>query len=273
MKLKEIFYGLGLRPPAREYQFEIRQYPLDGVGTVDYAQWLHPAAVRWNAGPDATELAGVRRWVRPGDVVLDVGAHAGDSTLPLALAAGPTGLVLAFEPNPYAFRVLAANAGLNPRLTNVHPYMFAATESDERMTFEYSDPGYCNGGRHEGVGRWRHAHFFPLEVQGRNVARFLEADYPQVLDRVRYVKIDAEGYDHVVFRSLRPVVERSRPVIRTEIFKHMPHDARTAYLADLTGLGYEVRRMRDDRDYEGEPITVADAGRWTHYDVLAVPIG
>ena len=34
-----------------------------------------------------------------------IGAHIGDTTLPIALAAGKKGFVLALEPNPYVFHV------------------------------------------------------------------------------------------------------------------------------------------------------------------------
>lgn len=119
MKAKELIYALGLRPSAREYPFEIRHYPLPGFGRVDFAQWRHPSALRTPSVPDMAEVAGLQRLLKPGDVAMDIGAHSGDSTLPIALAVGPAGLVLAFEPNPYAFHVLAANAGLNRRLTNI----------------------------------------------------------------------------------------------------------------------------------------------------------
>jgi FkbM family methyltransferase len=271
VKLKEVFYGLGLRPRAREYTYDLRRFAVDGVGAVDYAQWRHPSALRNPTTIDPAEVAGLRRHLRPGDVALDVGAHAGDSTLPIALAVGAEGLVLAFEPNPYVFRVLAANAGLNPRLTNVHPYMFAATAEDGPVTFEYSDPGYCNGGRLDTVGRWRHAHFFPLEVQGRNLARFVAETYPDRVDAIRFVKIDAEGHDHAVFRSLRPLVDRARPMIRSEMYRHLAEGARRAYVEELVAAGYDVRRMADDTDYEGEPLRVGDVMRWPHFDLLAVP--
>lgn len=271
MKMKELFYGLGLRPRAREYTFDIRQRDLPGMGTVDFAQWRHPSALKRPTEFDESEIAGLRQWIAPGDVAIDIGAHSGDSTVPLALAAGPDGLVLAFEPNPYAFRILAANAGLNRRATNIHPHMFAATDSDGTFTFEYSDAGYCNGGRHLGIGRWTHSHFFPLNVEGRNVARLMDSCYQDRVGRVRFIKIDTEGYDHVVFRSLAPIIAASRPVLRTEIYKHMPLPARREYLEDLVRHGYDIFRMAHDGDYAGTALTPADAGRWAHFDVLAVP--
>ena len=270
MKFKEIFFGLGLRPPAREYGFDIRDYDVPGVGKLQFAQWRHPRA--GEAVPSVDELNGLKRWLKPGDVAIDIGAHSGDSTLPMALAVGPEGIVLAFEPNKYVFRILAANAGLNRIKTNIHPYPYAAGTDDGPMTFEYSDSGFCNGGRHEGIAAWTHAHFFPLEVQARNIPRLLEGLYPAAtLQKLRFLKIDTEGFDHVVYKSLRPLVARTKPVIRTEMFRHTPEAQRAAYLRDLESDGYETRRMRDTTDYVGEAITAADAMRWSHYDVLAVP--
>jgi FkbM family methyltransferase len=53
------------------------------------------------------DMAGLaQRYVRPGTVVIDVGAGFGQGTLLLAKAAGPTGQVLAFEADPYVFDVL-----------------------------------------------------------------------------------------------------------------------------------------------------------------------
>jgi FkbM family methyltransferase len=39
-------------------------------------------------------------WIHAGDTVVDVGANVGDYTQPFAAAVGPTGQVIAFEPDP-----------------------------------------------------------------------------------------------------------------------------------------------------------------------------
>jgi FkbM family methyltransferase len=59
------------------------------------------------------QLVFCERFVRPGDVVLDVGAHVGVVTLIAASATGPSGEVHAFEPVPGNFRSLEANVRLN----------------------------------------------------------------------------------------------------------------------------------------------------------------
>ena len=56
------------------------------------------------------------RLVRPGHVVLDVGANMGAPALPLARLVGPTGRVICFEPTDFAFQKLVTNARSTPDL-------------------------------------------------------------------------------------------------------------------------------------------------------------
>jgi hypothetical protein len=51
--------------------------------------------------------------VQPGDVAVDIGAHIGTFTLGLAEFVGPTGRVLAFEPQRILYQILSANAAFN----------------------------------------------------------------------------------------------------------------------------------------------------------------
>lgn len=269
MKLKEVFYGLGLKPAPAEYPFDVETLDLPCEGPVRVARWRHP---REHPKP-LTQAAvdALRRFLRPGDVAVDIGAHTGDTTLPLALAVGPTGLVLALEPNPYVFKVLEANAGLNPGKTNIRPLMFAATASDGVFEFEYSDPGFCNGGLHPGLSAWKHGHFFKLQVQGRNLVNHLKRECPAALRRLRYIKVDTEGYDRAVVASLGELLRTNRPYLRTEIYKHLPAAERRGFYADLCRLGYRVHKYEDDAHPVGPALHEADLTRWSHFDLFAIP--
>lgn len=65
--------------------------------------------------PAVTAL--VREKIKPGDVVLDIGAHIGYYTLIFAELVGKMGLVLAYEPNPETFDLLEGNI-----LSNINGY-------------------------------------------------------------------------------------------------------------------------------------------------------
>ena len=269
MKLRELAALVGVRPRPRVYGFDIRRFDLPAEGLVEYAQWRHPGESPKVICQEVVDH--LRGFIRPGDVVLDVGAHTGDSTIPLALAAGPSGCVLALEPNPYVFPVLEANARLNRDRTNILPLNFAATAVSGPVTFEYSDAGYCNGGRHEGIGRWRHGHAFPLTVRGEHLPSWLTANRPDLGERVRFIKVDAEGYDLVVLESLKGLIDRGRPFIRAEVYRHLPDASRDALIDFFTVRQYTLHRVEDEAQYFGEPVTAESARRWRHFDIFAVP--
>ena len=277
MKLKEVFYGLGLRPKLREYPFDISSFTLPKDGEIGFARWRHPSARRREQSGGGFKLTqpmvdSLRAFLEPGDVAIDIGAHTGDSTLPIALAVGTEGAVFALEPNLYAYKVLLANSALNRTKTNIFPLNIAATPEDGSFEFEYSDPGFCNGGLHAGIDSWKHAHFFKLKVTGRNVANFLSANFPEEAKRVRYIKIDTEGFDRAVASSMRNVLVQQRPYLKTEMYKHTPESERRGYYHDLRELGYTLYKVEsEEEDYRAKPLNEADVMKWSHYDVFAVP--
>jgi FkbM family methyltransferase len=270
MKLREILFGLGLKPAPREWPFEVDSFNLPDEGQIQYARWLHPKEGIKEI--THTAIQALRAFLKPGDVAIDIGAHTGDSTVPIALAVGAQGAVFALEPNPFTFKVLQANAGLNRDKTNIIPLMFAATPEDGEMEFQYSDAGYSNGGLHQGINRWRHAHFFNLRVQGRNLLRYLQQQHPRELARVRYIKIDTEGFDRTVAGSLRELLVRNRPFIKSEIYELLEEETRRGYYRDLRELGYRVHKFNSEEDYSGPELTEGDLMRWKHYDIFAVPL-
>ncbi len=277
MKLKEIFYGLGLRPKLREYPFDISSFTLPKDGEICFARWRHPSASRRERSGGGFKLTQpivdtLRAFLKPGDVAIDIGAHTGDSSLPIALAVGEKGAVFALEPNLYAYKVLLANSALNRTKTNIFPLNIAATPEDGSFEFEYSDPGFCNGGFHAGIDPWKHAHFFKLKVTGRNVPKFLSTNFPEQAKRVRYIKIDTEGFDRAVASSMRQVLVEQKPYIKTEMYKHTPESERRGYYRDLRELGYTLYKVEsEEEDYRSKPLPESDIMKWSHYDVFAVP--
>jgi FkbM family methyltransferase len=269
VKPKEILYALGFRPRPREYPYEVETVALPKEGAVRFARWRHP-----NEDPMTfrqEEVDALRGFLREGDVAIDIGAHSGDSALPMALAVGPRGAVLALEPNPYVFKILAVNASLNPGKARIVPLMVAATPEDGTFTFEYSDAGFCNGGRHEGISALRHHHFFKLDVEGRNLVRLLEREFPGELARVRYVKTDTEGFDRQVVASLRPLLDARRPVLKCEVYRHLPADERRGFLRDLRAAGYRVYKWESPAVFRGEELTEGRMTAWPHFDLVAFP--
>jgi FkbM family methyltransferase len=270
MKARELAYLLGFRPPLRRYGWKIERFHLPRDGAVEYAAWLHPAERPKVIRQEHVDA--LRAFLRPGDVAVDIGAHTGDTAIPMALAVGPAGRVLALEPNPYVFPILERNATLNPAKTAIVPLNFAATPEAGTFRFEYSDSGYCNGGQHQGISRWRHGHAFPVEVRGEHLERYLTTHYPELLPAIRYLKIDAEGNDLAVLESLTSLIVARRPFVRAEVYRHTGRADRTRLHALLTRLGYDIRRLVDDTQYFGERLSANDMTQPAQFDVFCVPL-
>jgi hypothetical protein len=95
-------------------------YELDLAEGIDLATYLF-------GGFEPDTYAALRRLVRPGQTVVDIGANTGVHTLPMAALAGERGRVIAFEPTGPAFdrlrRNIALNPALSPRISAVRAYL------------------------------------------------------------------------------------------------------------------------------------------------------
>jgi FkbM family methyltransferase len=254
--------------PFAHWGCEVRDFPFDN-GVVQFAQWRHPRVSVQAIRQD--EIDGLRRFLRPGDFAIDVGAHTGDTTVPMALATGASGCVLALEPNLYVFEVLQQNAMLNADSTRIIPECLAATAEDGAFVFHYGDASYCNGGLGRGWLRNPLRRRFPLPVIGRNLLRILHDQYAAWLPKLAYIKVDAEGHDYAILQSILPVLRQRQPVIRAEVFGRLPASERHALFDLLTTTGYEVFRYEAGANPQGASLSREQMTAEKHFDILALP--
>lgn len=269
MEIKNLFQLLGFRGRSRRYLYRVAEHVLQNGAVVKYAQWLHPTESSKRVTVDL--ILAYQEILRPGDFCIDIGAHTGDSTLPMAIAAGLTGFTLAVEPNPFVYHVLEKNARANRALAHIETMMAAATDEDGFIQFEYSDSGYCNGGRHEGISPLSHGHAYKLDVFGVNLSKELRECYSDVLARLRYIKIDTEGYDLHVVRSLQEIIREFRPYMKVEIFKKSSTTYRKQLFAFFLESHYSIHKITTEPIGRGPLLSLADVNSWNHYDILCVP--
>jgi FkbM family methyltransferase len=268
MKLREIIYLLGIKPKPKTFGYQIVDFHFEEGLDLQYAKWQHPADRNRTLVFD--EIKELSRYLKKGDVAIDIGAHTGDSSIPLAVAVGTSGSVLAFEPNPYVFPILEKNASLNKAITNIIPLNFAATEEQGEFECQYGDEGYCNGGLHDGISKWKHGSAFSVVVKGVNVGSLLKESYPHLLGGLKFVKVDTEGHDYKVLRSIEGLLRICKPYIKTEINKHMPHTERREMFRFLHGLGYDIHLVNCDADLKGSLLNDSDHAIKRHFDVFCV---
>jgi FkbM family methyltransferase len=150
----------------------------------------------------------VLRAVRPGEVVLDVGAHFGYFTLLLSHMVGEGGRVLSFEPTPSTYEILERNTRGHD---NVEVFNLAAGGVDTRL--DISDFGlkysawnsFASEARMPQFGRDGFAAKVEVGVVALDTllaARNLQPDF---------IKIDAENFEADVIQGLAATL-RAKPV-------------------------------------------------------------
>lgn len=154
----------------------------------------------------------VRRFLAPGMVAVDIGAHGGFYSVLARRRVGPSGVVVAFEPSPREQRRLKLNLGLN-RFGDVRVVSSAVGEERGETDF------YVVHGVETGFGGRRRP-----EVEGRIERLTVPLTTLDVaLDRlgigsVDLLKVDVEGGELAVFQGAAKLLGAvPRPVILCEI--------------------------------------------------------
>ena len=150
------------------------------------------------------EFEMLAEFVGPGDWVVDVGANVGHYTARLSRLVGCEGRVLAFEPVPRTFELLAANARY---FAHANVTLMNVALSDAPQVAGIEVPG--------GEGGAYLAHLAP-RGDGLNIV-CLPFDALPLPAPLRLVKIDAEGHEAAVLRGMKRTLERDRPALIVEV--------------------------------------------------------
>ncbi len=270
MKLRNLIEFAGFRQSPQWFGFNVDTFAGENGSQIKFANWNHPR-VHQISQSDVDNFPAYDAVINPGDFCIDIGAHTGDTTLPIAIAAGKEGLVLAVEPNYHLFHVLQKNARLNRSIANIEPILAASASEPGEISLEYSDSGFCNGGRHEGLSPLQHGHMYKMTAWGLNLAEEIESDYSDRLNRLSFIKVDAEGYDLYILQSLTSLFGKARPIVKAEIFKKTDQAYRESMFDFFNDKNYQVFRITEEPVGKPEPITRDEMNSFPHFDILATP--
>ena len=177
----------------------------------------------------------IRKLVRPGAVIYDVGANIGYVSLLLARTVGPQGRVFAFEALPANLERIRANLALNPQAV-VTPLGMAVIDGDRPVEFLTHASG-AMGKAAGSAGRKEEKYAAAIQVAGISLDEFI---YTQLNPAPQVVKIDIEGGEVLALPGMRRLLRDGRPLVFLEL--HGPEAARAAW-DELTAAGYQLSRM------------------------------
>lgn len=190
-------------------------------------------------------------FLKEGDIFVDVGAYVGFFSIYASKRVGRKGKVLAFEPNPPAYRILLKNLTLND-VPNVIAFNVALGSREEYRHIRTpkgrppSETTLLSG--EEGGFRVR-------------VRRLDDVLDELGIDRVRMVKIDVEGWENEVLKGMERTLERSHPILIVEkgpLFLG-------GYL-HLLEKGYRPFVLRDTKRQPSDMVPVEDYDSVPLYD-------
>lgn len=174
------------------------------------------------------------KYIKQDSTILDIGANIGIHTLSFSIMA-KNGLVIACEPQPKTFRTLEKNIFQNDT-KNVIPLNIAIARSAEIAEFYVmSDDAYSSL-----IDTGRKTLNEKIKVLCTSVDALVGET------KVDFVKIDVEGLELNVLRSMSGLIQRHHPVIFCEIYKgkidsYDPYEI----IIYLRNNGYLVYRVID----------------------------
>jgi FkbM family methyltransferase len=261
------------RRVTQEYPHTISRFELEREGLVEFANWDNPLLTPVEI--TQPEIDFYRKFIKKGDVVIDIGANIGDTTVPMAIAAGKEGVTFGFDPNPFVFKILEVNATLNRDKAHIIPVLNAITVQEEEFYYISSEASFANGGISPTRESIHGKYIYPEKIKGVNLLEFFNRNHQKLLDRLTFIKVDTEGYDKEILKSISDLISRYKPVLVAESFGKSTDEAKKELFEVIHSYGYRLFYFADFR--EGTPTeeikTAEDMIRWKDtINLYAIPV-
>src|SRR6266568_1583980 len=155
-----------------------------------------------------SELRQALKLIPVGGTCLDIGANNGAFALQFARKVGETGLVHAFEPDPYVYPRLLVNSQLNSFENVLKCHQLAVSNVNGPLPF------YESGRHHTGWGSLEK--FKDIAEQTATVQSITLDDFlaRERIQRVDFLKVDIEAYEP-------ELLEGARDSLRNRVFRYM----------------------------------------------------
>ena len=195
------------------------------------------------------ELDILRNFLKPGDIVVDIGANVGSSTIKFSNWVSPLGKVIAIEPEPRNCSELRRIINSSKKYLAVTVIEAAVTNRCETVCIKLNA---LNPGDHR------------LSSEGSQVVG-LTLDFlikSLSIDTLRVIKIDVQGAEPLVIAGSIQTLKEYMPIIFSEIYDEGLRSfgfTVSGYVQTLVDIGYVPYIVKDSKHLERiEPVKLVD---------------
>jgi FkbM family methyltransferase len=183
--------------------------------------------------------------VRPGALVIEVGANIGAHTVPLSALAGSAGEVHAFEPQRIVFQTLCANLALN-HCTNVFARQSAVGEKVGTISVPAIDPTIRNN--FGGISLRE-----PMFGEAVPLVTLDSLDFPAC----HLLKVDVEGMEPEVLKGGERLIDAHRPIMYLENDQAERSEELLTIVEDLGYRAYwHLARLFNSANFYGDAVDI-----------------
>jgi FkbM family methyltransferase len=176
----------------------------------------------------------LKRYIKHGQTIVDMGANLGTFTVPFAHAVGPKGKVISFEPQPVIFECLKNTIALN-KFQNVE--LHNACVGNEETTLEIFEPDYASPGNFSGVP-FREAGYGEVVFSNKRITvPCTRLDSVLAGQKVDIIKADIEGMELEALMGAENAITSHHPVLYLE---NNRRDKSPALIKWLEERGYKM---------------------------------
>ncbi|WP_042347713.1 FkbM family methyltransferase [Bacillus massiliigorillae] len=149
--------------------------------------------------------------IKAGNIVFDIGANSGYYTTLLGILVGPTGKVIAYEPDPKMFELLCDNVGTNYLHAQAELKQKAVYSVHTDLTLHVSDkfPGHNSIYKRESAELKDFDSRFDQKVNEISVQADMLDDYIDMYPKIELIKMDIEGGEYQAFLGMKKLIEKN----------------------------------------------------------------
>ncbi|GHT12264.1 hypothetical protein FACS189426_15370 [Bacteroidia bacterium] len=198
----------------------------------------------------------VKRLIKKGDVVVDIGANLGYYSILFAKWTGSSGKVFSVEPIAVYNQIFNEQAKKYAHIT-LYPYALGLEEKKIELVSS-SQTGVLNTGLPHVYDPQKDGSIesqqFKFEAQMK-----IPSVLFQDLERIDYIKCDIEGFEYTVLSNMKEIIRKCKPKVQVEVWA----DEEENILQLFDELGYTpyklyknrlVTQMKNDRRLPGDYI-------------------